>query len=118
MIQSILDSLNAIVANPYFVALGLSLVISLAGTQWLKFRLVVPERFAAYHRWWVRVISLPLGFFPAFLLWPGTKVEAAMWGLAAAFSGPFVYKVFMSTLYKFFPHLEDKASANPWRLDE
>jgi len=118
MLQAILDTLNAAVANPYFVALGLSLVISLAGTQWLKFRLVVPVRYASYHRWWVRVISLPLGFVPTFLLWPGTPAEAAMWGLAAAFSGPFVYKVFMSTLYKFFPHLEDKTSANPWRLDE
>jgi len=103
ILQSILDGITAVVANLYFAAIFLGLVISLAGTQWIKFNLPVP------HRWLVRAVGLPLGMIPTWLIWPDQFGWA--WGLAVGFGAPWVYKGAVALISMKWPEFAARLSA-------
>lgn len=118
MINSILSSLSALLASPHAVAIFLGLIISWFGTQWLKFRLPLPDEWNVRRRWMVRLASLPLGFMPTFLLWPGLVRERALWALGVAFAAPTVYRLVTAILYRIWPDLENRLSVDPYRDDD
>ena len=110
MIDSILNAFTALLANPRAVAVFLGLVIAWGGTQFLKFQLGLPSR------WTIRVVSLLLGFVPTFIMWPGMLEERVLWALGVAVSAPFVYRLLTwGFLYRFWPELENRLSADPYR---
>lgn len=118
MIESILTMLSTLLASPHAVAIFLGLIISWFGTQWMKFRLPLPPVWSARRRWMVRLASLPLGFVPTFLMWPGVRHERAMWALGVAFAAPTVYRLVTAVLYRFWPDLETRLSADPYRDED
>lgn len=118
MIDSIFSTLNTLLGSPHAVAIFLGLVISWFGTQWVKFRLPLPAPWSVRRRWMVRLASLPLGFMPTFLLWPGALRERALWGLAVAFAAPTAYRLATAVLYRLWPDLEKRLSSDPYRDDE
>lgn len=118
MIDSILTALSSLLASPHAVAIFLGLIISWFGTQWLKFRLPLPPTWNMRRRWMVRLASLPLGFLPTFLLWPGLPRERAMWALGVGFAAPTAYRLVTAVLYRFWPDLERRLSVVPRQGDD
>lgn len=112
MLQSILDGITAVFSNDTAVSIIFGLVISLAGTQFLKFRIPVPQSLRDEYVWFIRLVSLPLGFFPTFYTWPGKN---RLWvALTVSLAAPFVYKLAVAVLYWKWPTLEARLSApNP-----
>lgn len=110
MFDSILATLTSLLQNAHATSIFLGLVIAWGGTQFIKFQLGLPNR------WTIRVVSLLLGFFPTFFMWPGVLRERVIWALCVALSAPFVYRLITwGFLYRFWPELENRLSADPYR---
>ncbi|HEU4601562.1 MAG TPA: hypothetical protein VFS24_06325 [Steroidobacteraceae bacterium] len=104
-------ALNALLGNSAALSIVFGLVISLAGTQYLKFRVPMPKPLRDEYRWFVRLMSLPLGFFPVYFTWP---LEDRLWvALSVGLGAPFLYKVVMAAIYWKWPWLEQHVSAKP-----
>lgn len=111
VLQSILDMLTALLANEAAVSIVFGVVISLAGTQYLKFRVPMPAAWQDEYRWIVRLISLPLGFFPTYFSWP--TQHRFLVALTVGLIAPYIYKLAVAIVYWKWPELEHKLSAQP-----
>lgn len=111
MLNGILNGLVALFGNAMAVSILFGLAISLAGTQWLKFRVPMRESWQDEYKWFVRLIAFPLGFFPTYYTWPA---EHKVWvALTVALTSPVLYKIAVAVLYWKWPQLEAKLSAQP-----
>lgn len=89
-------------------------VIAIGGTQYIKH---LP--WTSTNKWVIRLTALPLGLVTTYMLWPIAAVSAVRFftALAVGVSAPWVYQVVTSVLFKFWPHLETRISANPSQPD-
>jgi hypothetical protein len=94
-------------------AILIGLVIAWAGTQFFKSAPWLAAKPDRARRWWIRAGAFALGFLPTFLLWPSTRLEAAVYASAVGLAAPFVYAIGARVLYHFFPWLEPKMSSAP-----
>lgn len=97
--------------NGVFLALCLGYIISIGLTQWVK---MLP--WTSSNKWVIRLTALPIGFITTFFLWPSDlphmAVRIAM-SLAVGVSSPWIYQIVTRVVFKFWPHIENKISANP-----
>lgn len=115
-VRSILDSLVMLLGNEAALSILFGLVISLGGTQYLKFRVPMPTDWRDEYRWFVRLMSLPLGFFPTYFTWP--QQHRVIVALTVALGAPILYKIVVAAVYWKWPDLEAKLSARPKDGDE
>lgn len=111
ILRSILEGLQTLLGNDSAMSIIFGLVISLGGTQYLKFRIPVPGPLQDEYRWFVRAISLPLGFFPVYFTWPlSHRLYVA---LSVALTAPTIYRLATALLYWKWPALEQRLSVKP-----
>lgn len=112
-IKMLQDAFGLLFTDQRFMAVLLGLIISLAGTQFVKFRLPWPPAWEASHRWAVRAVSLPLGLIPTWRLWPDDGHVGFYVGLAVGFGAPTAYRIVTALIYRKWPDLEARWSARP-----
>ena len=110
-IPSLRDIEHFLVTPSGVRAIVVSLIMSWAGTQWFKVREFLLQMPARYHKLTTRVIAFGLAYLPCVVLWP--DINRWIFAPLVAFAAPFVYTIVMRILYKFFPWLVDKVSAEP-----
>lgn len=104
--------------NSTWAALGLGTLLSVLGTQKIKFWL--PLGWSDFKRSrTIEVISTILAFVPTFLYysflngWTGEAMNIAFWlGLVVVVAGMGLYKIGVKVLYNRYPHLEGTLSAD------
>jgi hypothetical protein len=111
VLDAMFNVLTAFLSNEAAMSIVFGVVISLAGTQFLKFRVPVPRPLRDEYQWFVRLVSLPLGFFPTYFTWP--FANRGWIALCVGLTGPVIYKVFVAVLYWKWPELEKRLSAAP-----
>ena len=101
-----------------WAAIGLGTVLSVLGTQKVKFWLPL-EWTDTMRKRWIEFISVVLGFVPTFCYysmlnkWTGEAMQIAIWlGLAVVAAGMIIYKIGVKLLYKKYPDLEGTLSAD------
>ncbi len=109
-LKSLLEAINLVLQEGAALSLLLGYVVAIGGTQYVK-RLEAVN----LQKWAIRALALPLGFVATFSTWPipgvsGVRVFVA---LAVGLSSPGVYSIVTRCLYKRWPHLEEKLSAQP-----
>lgn len=115
-VNLIITALMSVLENPAALSILFGLIISLAGTQYLKFRITVPNSLQDEHRWFVRAVSLPLGFFPCYFTWP---LANRVWvSLCVGLGAPLLYKLIVAIIYWKWPALEARLSSRPCASDE
>jgi len=111
LLHTILDRVAMLWANEAARSLLFGLVVAIAGTQWLKFRIPVPADLQDEYVWFIRIVSLPLGFAPVYFTWP---LAYRGWvALCVGLTVPWVYKLAVKLLYWKWPQLEAHLSAQP-----
>lgn len=101
------------IARPEVRAILVGLIISWNGTQLVKNAPALTDMAEWKRRLGTRAIAFAFGFAPAFVLWPGGHLEAAMYGAATGLAAPTIYTYGARVLYFYFPWLEAKMSAEP-----
>lgn len=103
--------------NEHARAIVIALIISWNGTQLVKNAPYIARTADdAERRLLVRILAFALGFWPAFVLWPGEKSEAVLVAIAVGLGSPAAYTLAARVLYHFFPWLEPKMSGAPMRV--
>jgi hypothetical protein len=111
LLKRVLDAMALLLSNAPAMSVLFGLIVSVAGTQYLKFRIPVPAPLQDEYRWFVRMLSLPLGFVPVFCTWPSPN--RAWVALCVGLGAPTIYKVAVAILYWKWPALEARLSARP-----
>ncbi len=101
-----------------WAALGLGTVLSVLGTQRVKFWLPLEWSDLKRSRW-IQLISTLFAFVPTFCYysflngWTAEAMQIAFWlGAVVAVAGMGIYKVAVKVLYYKYPHLEGTLSAD------
>lgn len=110
LLNKILSGIDTALQHGAALSIILGLIVAIAGTQYVKRLDAFPS-----HRWWIRALALPLGFFPTFFTWPVHELNAVriFLALAVGLSAPLVYQGVTLLLYWKWPQLEGKLSAQP-----
>lgn len=100
-----------------WAAIGLGTVLSVLGTQRIKFWLPLEWSDSKRSRW-IELISVLFAFIPTFCYysslngWTGEAMQIALWlGVFVAAAGMILYKQGVKWLYSKYPHLEGTISA-------
>lgn len=103
-------TLESALQHGALLALILGYVVAIGLTQWIKQYPWYPT-----HRWMIRLLALPFGFFPTYFVWPVHGFNAVRFfiSLAVGVSAPWVYQIVTFLLYKKWPQLEQRLSAAP-----
>ena len=110
LLNNILAGIETALQHGAALSIILGLIVSIAGTQYVKRLDAFPS-----HRWIIRALALPLGFFATFLTWPIHELNAVRFFLALAvgLAAPLVYQGATLALYWKWPQLEARLSAQP-----
>lgn len=110
ILNSILEGIEAALQHGAALSILLGLIVAIAGTQYVKRLEAFPS-----HKWAIRGLALPLGFCATYFTWPVHELNAVriFLALAVGLSAPLVYQGGVFLLYKRWPELESRLSAQP-----
>ena len=108
--------LTALLNNRPALAIVIGLVFSLAVTQWLKFVLLRTHWLPDPKKWIVRAIALPVGAAATFVAFPESiELEVrALVSVCVGAAAPYVYQLVTAVLYRLWPQIEPRLSADPY----
>jgi hypothetical protein len=116
-LREITAYLEALLQNRPVLAIAVGLVFALAMTQWLKFVLLRTHWLPDPKRWIVQALAMPLGASATFVVFPAKDAELAVRiivALAVGAAAPYVYRLVTAILYRLWPQLEARLSADPY----
>lgn len=108
--------LSALLDNRPALAVVVGLVFSLAVTQWAKFVLLHTHWLPDPKRWIVRAIAMPLGALATWATLPDAMPHRIriLVGVTVGAAAPYVYQLGTALLYRLWPQLEARLSADPY----
>jgi len=115
-LDNLLTAIDTALQHGAALSILLGLAIALAGTQWLKFVLLRTSWLPDPRRWIVKTLSLPLGAVTTYTTWPGGQDRGVQVSIALAVGllAPYVYMLATAILYRIWPDLERRLSADPY----
>lgn len=121
MIEKVNEYLDSIVewmekVPPEALAIAMGILIGSAATQWIKRTFPPHVLFGikqSYAVTLLRIVAFVLSALPTFYMWPETRQHGIWVALFVGFATPAIYKIATFFLYKKFPKLEERMSANP-----